>query len=337
MSPQHSRILLSSLFAAAAVFHSALCFAAEPSPSPTAEPSPTPTTAKPDKKLVFQAYQIPRSIFETTSDTGNGKQTRSVPPKQYFEELGVPFPPGSEVVYDQSGKFLLIRQTPENLDLIDALVTPTCGGPVTQVEVEIRAFRCSSTTLSKLQSAKQADDAIKALGKSLILLDRMTGTLRSGHDLRFNNLYYSSAIDPQMPRLTAAKAIESGTTSASEENTPFQPGEYGTKSYLQATVGSDEATMEFQLAYRLHIPVSKAAKTAIVDMNARTDFMAYDGCTFVIKAASIPNLLKSDSPEETENVVVVFRANIIDAAGRIVRDVAWKFPPYPTYSAKPDQ
>ena len=318
MSSYSSRTILSALFAVAVVCHSVFCFAAEPTPIPGLTPAPK------DETLILQVYQIPPGTFNMGAY--DGKPAQRMSPKEYFENQGILFPPGSEMAMDQSGRFLLVRQTKEQLELIDAIASPLVDGVPTQVEVEISAYRCSSTTLAQIQSAKELADSIKEQGKLLVLLDRVTCVCKSGQDAAATSLN-GLEFPPSRPIAGATSdATASTPLSPLEEDKPFQPGECGTKVHLQVTVGADGETIDIQLGYRLRLALSNTPKPSMIEMSTRTSFTADDGHSFLVKAASIPSVAKSGSPSELQNVVIVLRSNLIDAQGRTIRKLVQKLP-----------
>ncbi|MHA3773578.1 Amuc_1098 family type IV pilus outer membrane protein [Verrucomicrobiota bacterium sgz303538] len=70
--------------------------------------------------------------------------------KDFLQGQGVAFPPGSSAIYLPSSSKLVVRNTQENLDLIDAIVeASTSGGPV-QVEIESKFVEISQNNLKEL-------------------------------------------------------------------------------------------------------------------------------------------------------------------------------------------
>lgn len=305
MFPKKSGVLC--LFLAV---YSTLCFATEPA------------STKSDEPLIAQVYQIPPGSFNAA--TAEGKPLEKITPKDYFEKLGIPFPPGTEAITDRTGRFLFIRQTKEQFDLIDSITgSEGCCGP-SQLKAEITAFRCSSSVLAQLQSSNNLPESLKALEKSLVLVDRVTCVCKSGQEVQ-SNIVQGANIDA-LPRQTANKTTSTPSPSpspSSDEDTPFLPGEYGTKVHIQPTVGSDGETLDIQLSYRLRrIPVS--GKPGTVEINSRSAFTAIDGSPFLVKSACLSSLSKSESPTDIQNLVILFRANLIDTKGRNTREMFQK-------------
>lgn len=70
--------------------------------------------------------------------------------KSYLESQGVPFPPGAFAQYVPAGSKLIVRNTPDALDLIDYLVDAAMGVQPTQVEIESKFLEVSQDNLSEL-------------------------------------------------------------------------------------------------------------------------------------------------------------------------------------------
>ena len=319
MPPNLARTLLLSLFAASAVFHSTFSFATEPSPTPT------PAATKSEEPLILQVYQVPAGTFDQPAGV-DGKPPQKISLKNYFENFGIQFPPGSEIALDRTGKFLIVRQTQEQLDLMDVYCgsTDSDDGPC-QVEIEISAFQCSSTTLSKLQSSKElTTDLITNLGKLLVPLDRVNCISKSGNIVVSDILHDSSGNSAPTPHSSEVKATAPASPADLIENAPFAPGEYGTKVKVMLTIGADGETMDFQLAYRLRLRNSNTDKVPLLDIKAQTNFSVKDGLPLIIKTATLPSRSKKNSEAETQNLVVILHANVIGATGRIWRQDARK-------------
>ncbi len=70
--------------------------------------------------------------------------------KAYLESQQVPFPDGSFAQYVPAGSKLIVRNTPDALDLIDYLVDSSMGVQPTQVEIESRFLEVTQNNLEEL-------------------------------------------------------------------------------------------------------------------------------------------------------------------------------------------
>ena len=70
--------------------------------------------------------------------------------KEFLKSVGVSFPGESSATYIASGSRLIVRNTQENLDLIDILVDADRTGGPTQVEIEAKFVEISQNNLKEL-------------------------------------------------------------------------------------------------------------------------------------------------------------------------------------------
>jgi general secretion pathway protein D len=70
--------------------------------------------------------------------------------KDFLESQGVQFPPGASANFLSSSSRLIVRNTQENLDLVDALVESSTGAVPSQVEIESKFIEVSQRNLKEL-------------------------------------------------------------------------------------------------------------------------------------------------------------------------------------------
>lgn len=70
--------------------------------------------------------------------------------RAYLESQSVPFPEGAFAQYVPAGSKLIVRNTPDALDLIDYLVDAAMGVQPTQVEIQAKFLEISQNNLSEL-------------------------------------------------------------------------------------------------------------------------------------------------------------------------------------------
>ena len=86
----------------------------------------------------------------TTDNTGVGTVTITrQDAKTFLEQSGVTFPPGASAVYLPSSSKLVVRNTQENLDLIDSLVQENTS-VIKQVEIESKFIEITQDNLKEL-------------------------------------------------------------------------------------------------------------------------------------------------------------------------------------------
>jgi len=71
--------------------------------------------------------------------------------KEFLQSVGVSFPGDSSATYIAAGSRLIVRNTAENLDLVDTLVQVDAeGGGITQVEIEAKFVEITQSNLKEL-------------------------------------------------------------------------------------------------------------------------------------------------------------------------------------------
>ncbi len=113
--------------------------------------------------LVTKEYRVPPGFIPATaapaSDattpgasvdaTGTRLGNRSNA-QDYLLSQNIPFPAGSFAQYVPAGSKLIVRNTPDTIDLIDSLVDATVGVQPTQVEIESKFVEISQNNLKEL-------------------------------------------------------------------------------------------------------------------------------------------------------------------------------------------
>ncbi len=87
----------------------------------------------------------------TRDVTGAGSGTiQRMDAKTYLEANGVTFPPGASATYVPQGSRLVVRNTQENIDLIQALVESNAPDVLKQIEIESKFVEVTQTDLKEL-------------------------------------------------------------------------------------------------------------------------------------------------------------------------------------------
>lgn len=112
--------------------------------------------SEPTDTLVTKEYRVPPG-FITSAPTGAGAgETAGAGvaaqsgAKIYLESQGVQFPAGASANFIASSSRLIVRNTQENLDLVDALVESSSGEITPQVEIESKFVEISQNNLKEL-------------------------------------------------------------------------------------------------------------------------------------------------------------------------------------------
>jgi general secretion pathway protein D len=113
--------------------------------------------------LVTKEYKVPPGFIPSVSGAEDGGPVAGpgvslsdarirgrTNAKAYLESQQVPFPEGAFAQYVAAGSKLIVRNTPDALDLIDYLVDSSMGVQPTQVEIESRFLEVSQNNLEEL-------------------------------------------------------------------------------------------------------------------------------------------------------------------------------------------
>ncbi len=110
--------------------------------------------SEPTETLITKEYRVPPGfITNLPSGGGGGATDGSVAQsgaKVFLESQGVQFPPGASANFLSSSSRLIVRNTQENLDLVDALVESSTGAVQSQVEIESKFVEISQNNLKEL-------------------------------------------------------------------------------------------------------------------------------------------------------------------------------------------
>ena len=115
--------------------------------------------------LVTKEYRVPPGFIPTNAAPGasggvgtpgvavDSTTTRigsKVTAQEYLQSLGVPTPAGSFAQYVPAGSKLIVRNTPDAIDVIDAIVDAAVGVQPTQVEIESKFVEITQNNLKEL-------------------------------------------------------------------------------------------------------------------------------------------------------------------------------------------
>lgn len=125
--------------------------------------------SEPTDVLITKEYKVPPNFISTSqapaagassslsrtttpTDTTRGGQSIAgrMGAREFLEAQGVQFAPGATANYLASSSRLVVRNTQENLDLIDTLVDAAIGAAPTQVEIESKFVEITQTNLKEL-------------------------------------------------------------------------------------------------------------------------------------------------------------------------------------------
>jgi general secretion pathway protein D len=198
--------------------------------------------------LVTKKYRVPPGFIPASAAAGTevtpspgapraevtetriGSRTNAL---DYLQSQGVSFPSGAFAQYVPASSELIVRNTPDAIDLIDSLVDAAIGVQPTQVEIESKFLEITQNNIKELGfdwligplaigntgayasggtqgfgSAPNPVDFPFALGGAPIGTNPVTGGLRSGNSgtANANGAISVNGIDALLGNLTGAKA-----------------------------------------------------------------------------------------------------------------------------------
>ncbi len=215
------------------------------------------TEEPPIPKLTPKVYSVPPGMFSMHPDKSD--QWNKIKPapgvkslgekgshlsesvydvKKFLEAQAVPFPRGSEAIYVYDGSIVFVRNTQENLDIIDALLGDTCGGMSMNLRNEISIVSLGTPKNRFGRPAPTFAELKKQAGESWREIFSMEVVSRSG--------------------LTATATSGTGKAIASKPDTenskvkaPELPHDASGSSFaIEPIVGPDGWTIDATLSFR---------------------------------------------------------------------------------------
>lgn len=96
------------------------------------------------------AAPAPADPFAPAQAQGGGLQIRRLGAREFLEQRGVVFPEGTAATYNPGTNILFVKNTAENLAMIDALVEQALSSAPKQVEVHVRMVEINERRLQEL-------------------------------------------------------------------------------------------------------------------------------------------------------------------------------------------
>jgi general secretion pathway protein D len=97
------------------------------------------------------AAAVPSGTGKDTQESTGGHQLMNREgAKEFLESQGVPFPPGASANFLPESSRLIVRNTADNLELVDALVEQAAVAGPKQVEIEAKFIEITQTNLKEL-------------------------------------------------------------------------------------------------------------------------------------------------------------------------------------------
>ena len=241
---------------------------------------------------VFWASNLSGSIVEKPLDT--------------LKSVGVSFPEGSLAVFDQPSKRLIVINTPQNLELINLVISSGLMGD-RFVAVELSAYEFSPP------------EAIRAQGLDQFTFQNLQDLPRDQvKSLGYVLLFTKNGMPSKSARITSPVAPDRPKSMTPQEAWKFQPGETGM--ILEATpslsvppvpAAGNVVKISLDVVYTLRLPGKKAGdETEQVKLDTAADLLNDE--------PAILRIVPSEN-EEDRYIAIVARAKWVNEGG-------WKLP-----------
>jgi general secretion pathway protein D len=107
-----------------------------------------PPTFIPQRSL--DAGALPQPGSSGVPDPNKARVAQRQDAKEYLSSQGVDFPPGAGAIYITIGSKLIVRNTKENIDLLDSLVDAAVDVAPTQVEIQTKFLEINQNNIQEL-------------------------------------------------------------------------------------------------------------------------------------------------------------------------------------------
>lgn len=283
--------------------------------------------AKDSQKLKIGVWRVPPGFISAANPdekSGARKPLTGFKSKQnpyavqydaseFLKSQGVSQAPGSEAIYDQNSQSMIVRNTQENLDLVDVLLGGCGGGWALNVAAEISTLECilPKNANSAASNWPTYSDLKRLPGKNVKLLDRVSTVTRSGQRSRLDHV-----LNPASPPASDGKSA-TDPEQAAVDPSMFQKGESGTRVEVETTVGPDNNTVDTNISYRFR---NQPAGNAASEISFTTSFASWDDYPVVLHVSPVQN-------QEGKFLVVVGNIRLVNPGGwnlKELRDEAAK-------------
>jgi hypothetical protein len=266
-----------------------------------------PPPAKDAKEIHTRTYRVPPDFLSAGADatTPDGtKKTKTA--KEILEAVGITFPPGTAAYYGPPSTRLVVTNTNENLEMVEAFVGWGCYSPRRTTACTIHVLQGPGPLLRRLTA--------QASGKSnhRVEFDELLAAVKAGTVQHLN-----------MARIETKSGTRASSTQANEhifiadislndkQQLSFtqEMRQVGLRLELEPTVNSDGATVELTLAPEYHTAPPLEHREHLIDTQGRrlefplTDFFTSKtttGITIPSGSARLLSLYKPTGKPEFE-------------------------------------
>ncbi|MFZ2278837.1 MAG: hypothetical protein WAW39_13600 [Prosthecobacter sp.] len=232
-----------------------------------AEPAPDPKPSADPKAIHTRSFRVPPDFLSagggsTSTDGRIERKTARI----ILEEAGIPFPEGTAAYYDPPTTQMVVKNTNENLDLIQTYVDSIVVCPPAIIAFTTHILQGPGPLLRRLtaQSTGRCDHRAEL---NELLAAVKAGTMQHLNSSRIETKSGTSATTTQ-----ATKHIAIADVSVNEKGEPHftqEKREVGLKIELEPTIGADGHTIELTFAPEFHTAPHFEHREHLIDTQGR--------------------------------------------------------------------
>jgi hypothetical protein len=230
------------------------------------KPKP-PTSPKPHSdRQITRAFRVNASDMQKWMQPGPDKVLKKTA-RQVFEEAGITFPEGASVNYAGVTNQIIARNTPENLDLIEAFIAglDDCSR-YTTVTFTTHVLQGPGPLLRRLtaQAASKSDHRAE--------LDELLAAVKVGTVQHLNTARIETKSGTRASSTQALENILITDVNVNEKGEPFftqEMRQVGLRLELEPTVLADGATVELTISPEFHTAPPFEHREHLIDTQGR--------------------------------------------------------------------
>lgn len=265
-----------------------------------AEPAPAPKPSADPKAIHTRSFHVPPDFLSAGGDlpTADGKIERRTA-RTILEAAGIPFPEGTAASYSPQTTQMVVRNTNENLDLIQTYVDSIVVCPPSIIAFTTHILQGPAPLLRRLisRAATKCDHRTE--------LDELLSAVKTGAVQHLNTARIETKSGTRATTNQATKHMAITDVSVNEKGEPYfsqKKREVGLHLELEPTVNADGATIELSLASEYHTAPPFEHREHIIDTQGHrlefplTDYFTTQGTTSITILDGTARLISLDKP-----------------------------------------
>jgi hypothetical protein len=251
----------------------------------TSEPAKKPQTIVDPKAWNTKMYRVPSGFL---SSSGHAEPSTRRTARYILEACGIPFPEGATASYNPASSVMMVKNTNENLALVDAYVESITATAPKTVTFTTHVLQGPGPLLRRLtsQSATKSDHHAEL---AELLAAVKTGTVQHLDTARIETKSGTRATAEQANEHTAITDIT--LNDKGEPVFEHEMRRVGLTVELEPTIGADGVTVELTLAPEFHTAPPFEHREHIIDTQGRRlEFPLTDYCASkVVTGITLPD------------------------------------------------